>query len=199
MLSDALDEMNRLIGGLAAFGGLATESMTRGQGWRFLDMGRKLERSLNVLRLLHGTLVVAIPNEGPLLEALLEIADSSMTYRRRYLSGVQTAPVLDLILADETNPRSLVFQLAALADDVDRLPRDPAQPGRSAEQRQVLAAVTALQLADIDQLAAATNGVRPHLEELLKRLQREVPTLSDTLTQNYLSHLQPSRHLAELR
>ncbi len=195
-LSDALDEMNRLIGGLAAFSGLAMESMTRGQGWRFLDMGRRLERSMHLVRLLHGTLVAVSANEGPLLEALLEIADSSMTYRRRYLSSVQTAPVLDLLLADETNPRSLVFQLAALADDVDHLPRDLTHSGRSAEQRLTLSAVTSLQLADIDRLAAPTDGVRRELEDLLARLQREIPVLSDTLTQNYLSHLQPSRHLA---
>jgi len=193
-LSDALDDMNRLVSSLAAFGGLAMESMTRGQGWRFLDMGRRIERCLHLNRLLHGTLVTVSANEGPLLEALLEIADSSMTYRRRYLTNVQTAPVLDLLLADETNPRSLVFQLIAMQDDVDKLPRDPAQPGRSREQRLTLAAVTSLQLADIDQLAASHDGIRHQLENLLFRLQKEVPVISDTITQNYLSHLQPSRH-----
>ena len=54
-----------------------------------------------------------------------------MTYRRRYPGSLQTAPVLDLLLADETNPRSLAFQLAALADDVDNLPRETAGPRRS--------------------------------------------------------------------
>jgi uncharacterized alpha-E superfamily protein len=193
-LSDALEEMNRLVSCLAAFGGLAMESMTRGQGWRFLDMGRRIERSLHLVRLVHGTLVTSNLNEAPVLEALLEIADCSMTYRRRYLSGVQTAPVLDLLLADETNPRSLVFQLAALAEDVERLPRDPSQPGRTGEQRLILGAVTGVQLTDIDQLAYAHDGVRYRLEELLIRLQRELPVLSDMLTQSYLSHLQPSRH-----
>ena len=195
-LSDALDDMNRLVSSLAAFGGLAMESMTRGQGWRFLDMGRRLERSMHLIRLLHGTLVTVSANEGPLLEALLEIADSSMTYRRRYLSSVQTAPVLDLLLADETNPRSLVFQLINMLDDVDRLPRDPALPGRSKEQRLTLAAVTSLQLADIDALAVSHDGVRHQLENLLIRLQKELPVISETITQNYLSHLQPSRHLS---
>lgn len=195
-LADALDDMNRLVGSLAAFGGLAMESMTRGQGWRFLDMGRRLERALHLIRLLHGTLVHVSPNEAPLLEALLEVADSSMTYRRRYLTTVQTAPVLDLLLADETNPRSIVFQLAALADDVANLPRDPSQSGRSAEQRLILGAVTSVQLADIDHLAMVTNGTRTQLEHLLNKLRRELPVLSDTITQNYLSHLQPSRHLA---
>ena len=90
-----------------------------------------------------------------MLEALLEIADSSMTYRRRYLSSSQAAPVLDLLLADETNPRSLAFQLAALAESIDRLPRDPTRPGRSAEQRLVLADLTEVRLAELDALASA--------------------------------------------
>jgi uncharacterized circularly permuted ATP-grasp superfamily protein/uncharacterized alpha-E superfamily protein len=195
-LGEAFDDINHLIGGLAAFGGLAMESMTRGQGWRFLDMGRRLERSFHIVRMLDGTLVTVSPNEGPLLEALLEIADSSMTYRRRYMSSLQTGPVLDLLLADESNPRSLAFQLIALADDVNHLPRDPAQPGRSAEQRLALGAVSSLQLAEIGELAAAKDGVRQHLGELLARLQRDLPLLSDAIVQHYLSHLQPSRHLA---
>ena len=121
-----------------------------------------------------------------------------MTYRRRYLSTLQTAPVLDLLLVDETNPRSLVFQLLALAEDVDHLPRDPSQPGRSQEQRLMLGAVTSLQLVDIDNLAYSHKGSRINLVELLDQLEHDLPILSDTITLNYLSHLQPSRHLAAL-
>src|SRR5207248_4186929 len=98
-LSDLLDLLNRSVITVAAFGGLAMESMTRGHGWRFLDMGRKVERSLHLIGLIRATLATVAANEGPLLEALLEIADSSMTFRRRYLSSLQTAAVLDLLLA----------------------------------------------------------------------------------------------------
>ena len=59
-----------------------------------------------------------------------------MTYRRRYQGSLQTSAVLDLLLADETNPRSLAFQFAALSDDVNHLPRDALiAPGRKLEQR----------------------------------------------------------------
>src|SRR4029078_6714950 len=90
---------------------------------RFLDMGRKVERILHLIALLRGSLSIASPNEVPLLEALLEIADSLMTYRRRYLSTLHVAAVLDLIFADESNPRSLVAQLVGLKADVEQLPR----------------------------------------------------------------------------
>ena len=173
------------------------ESMTRSAGWRFLDMGRKLERAQHTLSLLRSTLVIVTSSEGPLLEALLEIADSSMTYRRRYQGSVQTAAVLDLLLADETNPRSLVFQFAALADDVEDLPRETtSQPRRTPEQRLMLSALTELRLAEADQLAQANEtGSRPRLKELIDRLADNLPALSDALTQTYLSHSLTSRHL----
>jgi uncharacterized circularly permuted ATP-grasp superfamily protein/uncharacterized alpha-E superfamily protein len=196
-LSDELDRLNRTVLALAAFGGLAMESMTRGAGWRFLDMGRKIERCVQIIGLVRGSVTLPSGQEGPVLEALLEISDSSMTYRRRYQGSLQTAAVLDLLLADETNPRSLAFQLAALADDVENLPRDPSRLGRSAEQRLMLSALTELRLADIEHLTRIEDGRRTALDELLVQLAKALPTLSDTLTQTFLSHLQTSRHLAK--
>ena len=81
-----------------------------------------------MISLLRSTLITAREEEHPVLEALLEIADSSMTYRNRYLTTLRLAPVLDLLMTDETNPRSLVFQLIALADHVEHLPRDQDDP-----------------------------------------------------------------------
>ncbi len=195
--SDTLDVLSNLIMNLAAFGGLAAESMTRGHGWRFLDMGRKLERSFATIQLLKETLVPAIPVEAPLLEALLEIADSLMTFRRRYLSHVETAAVLDLLLADDSNPRSLVFQLEMLRENVLRLPQNGVRAGRSMEQRVALSLVTAVQLVDIEQLAqVSTQGTRLNLEELLDGLDAELPQLAEAISHHFLSHLQISRHLA---
>ena len=196
-LPDVLDLLSRTVLTLAAFGGLALESMTRGRSWRFLDMGRRLERTLYTINLLHHTLGVAQPNEAPVLDALLEIADSSMTYRRRYLGGLQTAAVLDLLLVDESNPRSVAFQLTALADDVETLPRPDISPTRSPEQRLMLSALSRVCLADVGLLTRVEdNGRRPHLQALLSQLGSELPALSDLITRNYLSHLQTSRHLA---
>lgn len=195
-LATVLEHLNRTVITLSAFGGLAAESMTRGQGWRFLDMGRRLERSLYTIALVRHTLAAAVSNEGPLLEAILEIADSTMTYRRRYLNSVEPAAVLDLLLADETNPRSLAFQMLALYEDVTGLPRDAAHAGRSPEERIMLQALTSLRLADIDVLARPEpTGHRPHLNDLLTHLAADLPGLSDTITRHYLSHLQTSRHL----
>jgi uncharacterized circularly permuted ATP-grasp superfamily protein/uncharacterized alpha-E superfamily protein len=197
-LGDVLDLLDRTVLTLSAFGGLALDSMTRGQGWRFLDMGRRLERSLHTLALLRGALGQIQPGgEGPVLEAVLEVADSSMTYRRRYMGTLQTAAVLDLLLSDESNPRSLAFQLVALAEDVDRLPREADTPGRSPEQRLMLGAQTRLRLVEVNAIAEPDDdGLRPGLQTLMNALSDELMGLSDAITRGYLSHLQPSRHLA---
>ncbi len=196
ILSDVLELLDAGISRLAAFSGLVAENLTRGQSWTFLDMGRRLERLLQMSSLLRGTLGTESRMESSVLEALLEIADSSMTYRRRYLGMLQAEPVLDLLLADETNPRSLAYQLVALAESIGRLPRDPALPGRSAEDRLVLANLTKVRLAELDALSRADeSGRRPRLTSLLAGLEADLPVLSDIIAANFFSHLQTSRHL----
>ncbi len=220
-LSEALDLLDHAVLTLAAFSGLAMDSVTRGDGWRFLDLGRKLERSVHTVNLLRNTLVAAPDPEAPLLEALLEIADSSMTYRRRYQGSVEPAGVIDLLLADEGNPRSLAFQLAAVAEDIEHLPRDGDGTSRSIEQRLMLSALTSVRLADADRLAEVTTlvmnaaavavsesdhqvdsaqnnvpGRRIALEAVLDEVARALPAVSDAVTHTYLSHLQTSRHLS---
>ncbi|MBA4188233.1 MAG: hypothetical protein C0467_09485 [Planctomycetaceae bacterium] len=194
--ADVLDLLNRTVITLSAFGGLAVESMTRAEGWRFLDMGRRLERTLHIIAMLKGTMVSPTTHEGPILDAALEVADSGMTYRRRYMSSLRAEAVLDLIVFDESNPRSLASQLAALEDDVNHLPRPARGAGRAPEQRFALAALNAVRLAEPERLAAVQDGQRPALAELLEHVGGWLPILSDAITLQYLSHLQTSRHLA---
>jgi uncharacterized alpha-E superfamily protein len=194
--AEVLDRLNRTVIGLAAFGGLAVESMTRGEGWRFLDLGRKLERALHTIALLKGTLIYAAPNEGPVLDAVLEVADSAMTYRRRYMGTLRAEAVLDLVVLDESNPRSLSAQLAALEDDVSHLPRPARLAGRGPDQRFALAALGTVRLAEAEKLAAVQENNRPGLRALLDEVGTLLPALSDSITLQYLSHLTAARHLA---
>jgi uncharacterized circularly permuted ATP-grasp superfamily protein/uncharacterized alpha-E superfamily protein len=199
-LTEGLDRLDRHVITLAAFGGLATEGMTRGQGWRFLDMGRRLERSVHTLGMLRSTLVFPSQGmpEGPLLEALLEIADSSMTFRRRYLGSLQAAPVLDLLLADEDNPRSLAFQFEAVAAATEDLPRQSGDhPDEAPERRLVRDALTRLRAADIARLSQPDwSGHRIDLDDFLARFETDLPKVSDVLTRTYLAHLQAARQYA---
>jgi uncharacterized circularly permuted ATP-grasp superfamily protein/uncharacterized alpha-E superfamily protein len=199
-LADVLSLLNGLILDLSAFSGMGTESMTRGPGWRFLDMGRRVERGQQALSLLHSTLVQPQDDEDPVFEGLLEIADSSMTYRNRYLTNLQLPPLLDLLLTDETNPRSIAFQAAALVEHVEALPRGASQLLLASEQRVALALLTDLRLADVYALAKVdAAGARSGLEAFLERCAAHFRALSDEITTHYLIHAGPSRQIGEIR
>jgi uncharacterized circularly permuted ATP-grasp superfamily protein/uncharacterized alpha-E superfamily protein len=195
---DMLALLNQVLMNLSAFSGLAMESMTRTQGWRFLDMGRRLERAVYTCALLRSTLVVPGSNESAVIESVLEIADSLMTYRARYLTTLQGAPLLDLLVTDESNPRSIAFQLAVLTEHVENLPRDQTNPMRTNEQRLTISALTGVRLADVENLAEVEGGVREKLDRLLARLVTHLRNLSETISHTYLIHAGPSRQMSEL-
>jgi uncharacterized circularly permuted ATP-grasp superfamily protein/uncharacterized alpha-E superfamily protein len=194
---EIVELLNRVVLSLAAFDGLAMEGMTRGQAWRFLDLGRRLERAVTLLTLLRATTTRTSERERPLFEAVLDIADSGMTYRRRYLALLQCAPVVDLLLADDSNPRSVIYQVRAIAEHIRALPVLPGAGVRSPQLRMALSAQNELELAEIEPLCqAGEDGTRPALEELLRKLGTILPTLSDSLSDSYLAHATQPRHLA---
>ena len=179
---------------LAAFSGLVMENMTRGHGFRFLDLGRRLERALQMTDLLRAGIVEAPPETDGYLQLLLHVADSTITYRSRNLTMLRADLVLDLLLCDETNPRSVGMQLSALRDHVDELP-EHAEIGRhSIEQRLALKALTAVRLAEVGSLTHRnTEGKLGALGDLLAGLKTDLFDLSQALTAQYLSHLQTAR------
>jgi len=187
-LDEALLQLNRMITDLAAFSGMEMENMTRGHGWRFLDIGRRLERSANMTLLLRASLKSQSPHQA-MLGPLLEIADSTMTYRRRYFAQPQLTPVLDLLVADPTNARSLAFQVVQLADHVDQLPRDQAAPSPAQEQRIVMRMSEAIAAADLDAMGQPdADGSLPALDELFETIGDDLRRLSDTIAYYYFSH-----------
>jgi uncharacterized alpha-E superfamily protein len=189
-LDDVLLHLNRMITDLAAFSGMEMENMTRGHGWRFLDMGRRLERALNLGELLATTLT-AVPSPTTMLTPLLGIADSAMTYRRQYFAQPMLGPVLDLLLADPGNARSLAFQASVLNDHIAQLPHDAAAPSPTREQRHVAQVVTLLANADLDLLAQPdADGRYPALVQLLHAITDDLRGLSDTITHYYFSHVE---------
>jgi uncharacterized circularly permuted ATP-grasp superfamily protein/uncharacterized alpha-E superfamily protein len=189
--------LNHTIMTLSAFNGLGSENMIRGPEWRFLDMGRRIERATHMISLLRNTLVDLQVPEPTVLEALLEIGDCSITYRTRYLTRLQCTAVLDLLIADDTNPRAILYQLNALADHVEKLPRDHTRPELSPAQRLAITMLTHVRLAEMDDLAQiARNGKRVQLDAFLTQLGQDLPALSNTITHHYLSHAESTRHLS---
>jgi uncharacterized circularly permuted ATP-grasp superfamily protein/uncharacterized alpha-E superfamily protein len=186
-MANALSLVNTLIVDLAAFSGMEMENMTRAHGWRFLDLGRRLERGTNLAGLLLAALSPDI-RTGPVLEPLLEIADSSLTYRRRYFAQAQLPGVLELLLADKGNPRSVAFQLNTLAEHARHLPADTSGTTRS-EFRCLAAIQKQLATADVRALANARDeGLAEPVSRLLSDIIAGLVEISDLVTHRYFSH-----------
>jgi uncharacterized circularly permuted ATP-grasp superfamily protein/uncharacterized alpha-E superfamily protein len=196
-LQEALEALNRLVLGFSAFSGLAMENMTHGPGWRFADIGRRIERAFHLTRLVRSVLVDA--SDPRAFEGILEVADSSITYRSRYRGLMAFEPVLDLVLTDETNPRSVAFQLVRLDEHIRHLPRAEKAVGLSAVARSALSVLASVRLAELSTLArAGENRRREKLDELLASLEEGLPALADQLTLSYLAHAEPATSLGHL-
>ncbi|HTW95861.1 MAG TPA: circularly permuted type 2 ATP-grasp protein, partial [Tepidisphaeraceae bacterium] len=195
-IGQVVELFNNLIVDLMAFGGVVAESMTRGQGWRFLDMGSRIERAVAVARLLRATLGRTVPAESAVLDALLEVADSSLTYRRRYLTQLQTHAVVDLLVADETNPRAVLFQIAALQDHLSHLPRETTHPHRNPDRQAVMKIHTQLSLVDLRSICQPNNrGARAGLVSLMNNLISSTEKISEWISRIYFNHAAVSRSL----
>jgi uncharacterized circularly permuted ATP-grasp superfamily protein/uncharacterized alpha-E superfamily protein len=185
-----LEHLEDGLGALAAFSGLMHENMTRNIGWAFLDMGRRIERATN---LCEAVLALFVPVPEPEVEAtglnlLLELADSFITYRSRYRLDPQLALVLDLLLFDDANPRSLSFQLEMIAAHLEKLPviGDIAAEGPGADDRAHLLSLRKnLQLVDLE--AVAQDSKRNALKALISTELQLLLKLSAAITERYFN------------
>ncbi|CAN5796739.1 circularly permuted type 2 ATP-grasp protein [soil metagenome] len=118
--AEALQQIESALQLVAALSGLSQENMNRVAGWRFLDMGRRIERGINTCRLTRMLAPDAATTDD--LDLLLDLADSQITYRARYLVGLALTPVRDMLLLDPFNTRSLAFQAQTLKDHLAVLP-----------------------------------------------------------------------------
>jgi uncharacterized alpha-E superfamily protein len=185
---------------LSAFSGLERENINRGPGWLFMSIGRRLERAIYLVRQLRLIAKPMATDEWAFLERLLEVQDSSMTYRARYYTTLHPLAVLDVLMADETNPRSLEFQLEHLGELYEKLPQHS-----SAELQTILEATRSLRKFDLQDLhypalhsPVATAGSRPsrkgarglaRLDAYLANLEKALPQWSSNLSGQYFNHV----------
>jgi uncharacterized circularly permuted ATP-grasp superfamily protein/uncharacterized alpha-E superfamily protein len=192
---EALAVLDRCIGTLAALRGLEMGNITRGPGWHFLGAGRRIERAIQLVNLFRAIIVPLSPRTWPTLEMLLEVGDSSMTYRSRYFTVLQPTPVLDLLMNDEANPRSLAFQIRDLWKHCRYLSGRPSGAAWPlSKQRGLEAAAANLFRADVGMLCQPGAGeIREPLDQLLAVTGAALPALSDAITNVYFSHAEMER------
>lgn len=190
--------LDRVIVTLAAFSGLLMENATRGYGWRFLQIGKRLERALQTTDLLQATFSDAPFDVNPLLQTLLQAMDSSITYRARYFTDLQPEFALELLMNDPTNPRSLRFQLEALLEHLGQLPGyEPGIEQLEGAPLPLMLAQSALRRVDealIDDLVARdAEGSIEGMGELARQLKGTLYDISDALSARHFSHLTTTR------
>jgi uncharacterized circularly permuted ATP-grasp superfamily protein/uncharacterized alpha-E superfamily protein len=184
--------LQRLLQALLALAGLSAENMERDSAWLFLDAGRRLERAQSLVRLLRAVLVrqrVGVV-EDLLLESLLKTSESLIVFRRRSGSIMHVAGAVDLLVYDAANPRSVIFQLDRLVDQLAELPKQSSAQRLGDEEQLVLETSTMLRLTDATQLAAVDpdTGRRAELDSVLGRVEDLLAELLDSLRHTYFSH-----------
>ncbi|MBN9030007.1 MAG: hypothetical protein BGO05_17235 [Rhizobiales bacterium 63-7] len=171
---DAAHAMTVLLRKLAGFAGLVHENMYRFTGWRFLSIGRYLERGLHMTRLLGHMAGPEAPDGA--LDMLLEIGDNVMTHRRRYSVSTTRLTITDLLALDPLNPRSILFQLNEIHNEVEQLPNALVNGQMSPLSREAMRLHSGLAVMTPEALTAQSY----------RKLEQELEHLSDLLAQTYL-------------
>ena len=157
----------------AALAGLSAEHMGRTSAWRFLDLGRRVERALASTRAIRTFAMPGATADD--LSTMLDLANSQISYRQRYLTGIARVPVVDLVALDPGNPRALVYQLQAAHEHLAALPV-LADDGMAEPQQAAALAVVA-------RLATVTA---PTLDaDCLFEIERRLGDLSEAVARRY--------------
>ena len=195
-----LNRLNALILRQSALSGLIREDMTRDHSWRFMEIGRRLERGMQILNLLSGIDHCARNGFNASLETLLETLDSRMTYRVRYMA-VPTVPlVFDLLVCDDGNPRALIYQVLKLRQNISVLERESRISGLFSKELAILEeTIPEIKNIDVATLARQTRTleetvcVNPAFNDLILSLRSRLQAFVDTLTLSCFIHVASTR------
>jgi uncharacterized circularly permuted ATP-grasp superfamily protein/uncharacterized alpha-E superfamily protein len=178
------DASERVLSGLLALAGIATENMVRDPGWYMLDSGRGLERAMQTLALLRVTICreLAPEEDRQVQEAVLTATESIVTFRRRYRTRGGVDALLELLLMDPFNPRSVAYQLQRIRTDLRALPNTSPT---SRPLRLLDALAERVRISDPVALAESADGRLALLEELLGELQHQLRVLAEAIRDQY--------------
>jgi uncharacterized alpha-E superfamily protein len=173
-LDDIPVEVSSLLRQITGFAGLVHENMYRSDGWRFLSLGVSLERAANMCAVLVATTAKKAPTGS--LDLALEIGDSVVSHRARFLVWANTASVIDMLGLDGQNPRSVRYHISRAKDHIAHLPQQ--QTGH------ILTKVARLVLKVETQLAASQpSDITP---AVLDQMKQDIWRISDALNENHL-------------
>jgi uncharacterized circularly permuted ATP-grasp superfamily protein/uncharacterized alpha-E superfamily protein len=170
---------------IAAFAGFAAESMMRGAGWRFLDLGRRIERAIDIALILRGVMTGPANQAEAGLRLALELCDSTNAYRLSAPAEGHYAQALDFVLAEPDNPRSLLHQLLRIEDHLGIQAALGRMALEAATVPALIAAVKSRAQGPADDLARHM----PALAVLLDRAVGDLMEVSDSVTRAFFTHV----------
>jgi len=178
-LSRTIQLLDELLITTVAGVGLEHENVTHTDVWLFAMLGRRIERAHQISATVNTVMSSERENER-VLESLLRLFDSVMTYRSRYRSGLDNRLVLQLLLLDEVNPRSLAYQFKSIQDLIDQI------PGRNTHGN----------LDPMNRLAVA--GLQ-NLNRFLKELQKLPSSMAEAITAQYFTHTEKRQSVGDFK
>ncbi|MFF7400279.1 circularly permuted type 2 ATP-grasp protein [Achromobacter sp. NPDC008082] len=181
---DVLRALKNLGMQLSAITGSQTDRMTRDDGWRLLTIGRQIER-LSAMASFLGELFrrnAVLGDSG--FNILLDLFDSKITYRAYYPGRQEVPALLNLLVQEPANPRSLACVLNVLKKEVARLPDTVAGPASD------LLALLPAQGAGVTlaTLCEQTQGLYAGVLALSEQLDGAASNLSNEISRRYFSH-----------
>jgi uncharacterized circularly permuted ATP-grasp superfamily protein/uncharacterized alpha-E superfamily protein len=192
------EALDPLVTALMALAGLAQESMIHDIGWRFMEIGRRLERGLQTTVIINRLMVQEVPetDQNILLQTVLQSTEALISYRRRYRARMGVQSSLDLIMLDTDNPRSLLFQLESLNQHIQQLPKPHDNKHELLpEERASLECETLIKLSLLTELSSRENGQRVLLAKNLSRVTELLWSISTLISDKYFNHRESSRQL----
>ena len=182
-----LEALDGSIATVAAFAGLVAENMTRGAGWRFLDLGRRIERGIAVAQAVHGVMSGPVAQSEAGVRLALELCDSTNAYLLRYPAEARFARALEFVLTERNNPRALLYQL----DRIESHLSAQAHLGMAQIEPALLLPLIA-RVEEFPLEGAHPDGGAAELAALLDLLDGvagELLALSDAITRAFFTHV----------
>ena len=191
LVSAPEEALDPLVTSLVALSGLMQESMVRGVGWHFMELGKRVERALQTIKAITSLMspLTQGSDQSTLITALLTSMEVLITYRRRHRERSGIGLGMELVMLDASNPRSLLFQLERLQQHLKALP-DTAnrQSELGEEERALLEAVTSLKLSRLPQLLEPTSEKREELSNLLRQLEKLLSDFNRVISDKHFDH-----------
>ncbi|MDF3820869.1 circularly permuted type 2 ATP-grasp protein [Leptospira sp. 96542] len=190
-----IDFLHKIILNLSSLSGLSYENMSREAGWYFLDLGRRIERAINLILMLQGMIRWGSFQDKPSFETILSINDIRITYNRRYRGRVDQESVLDILLFDTSNPRSFAYQLDQINQNIKFLPGKE-EKVTYAEDRASLQLYTHFKMKDISILFAKEDPM-DYVFTWLEELHGHLRNLSDALSVRYFNYTEEQTRIGD--